>query len=413
MRRSWAIIPLFYLALTALSGVVMRWMGIYPIQTLNYGHLLHAHSHLAILGWGFVALFLFFVYYFFRPEDRYSRSITWLFWITQLTVIGMFISFSYQGYGIVSIIFSTIHILLSYWFIILIVMYFRKRSLLTGELQIPALYGLGAVVCLFLSSFGPWMLAYLSANKLTHLPFFDMAVYFYLHFQYNGWFTLGLIAIIFAFLEKQQINYPKGLAKIQFIFFIISILPAYLLSVLWYDLNFIWHVVAIVAGVVHWVSMIIFFYILFIIRRSILLIFKGWSKVFLGLSLFSLFIKITMELGSAIPVLTSLIYDTRSVIIGYLHLTLLGFVSFLCLALYMRSSWLRSRNVIGTIGYTLFIIGFIMNELYLFLQSLLVWLNTATLPFYEWTLLISSLMMFLGIVIFISANNQRHITKTN
>ena len=70
----------------------------------------------------------------------------------------------------------------------------------------------------------------------------------------------------------------------------------------------------------------------------------GWSNVFLNLSLTALAVKMLLELGSAIPALEPLVFSTRSIVIGYLHLVLLGFVSCMILALAIHMQWLSVRG---------------------------------------------------------------------
>jgi hypothetical protein len=53
----WVIFTLLLLAVVALAGFVMRLMPLVSIPGLNYEYLLHAHSHLAFLGWAYNALF--------------------------------------------------------------------------------------------------------------------------------------------------------------------------------------------------------------------------------------------------------------------------------------------------------------------------------------------------------------------
>lgn len=51
----------FFLAITALSGVWMRLYAIAtPTQIVAYDHILHAHSHAAILGWTFLAVLIIY-----------------------------------------------------------------------------------------------------------------------------------------------------------------------------------------------------------------------------------------------------------------------------------------------------------------------------------------------------------------
>src|SRR5690606_10949203 len=90
-----------------------------------------------------------------------------------------------------------------------------------------------ALVCLAASSAGPWSLAALGANGLKDSPLFDAAVYFYLHFQYNGWIFLGLAAVLLALLARGGLELPERPLRALFWLYAAALPPAFLLSVLW------------------------------------------------------------------------------------------------------------------------------------------------------------------------------------
>src|SRR5690625_6552786 len=54
---------LFFLLLTAITGVWMRlFVFTDKVHIIPYSHLLHGHSHGAILGWIFLATFIIFLH---------------------------------------------------------------------------------------------------------------------------------------------------------------------------------------------------------------------------------------------------------------------------------------------------------------------------------------------------------------
>ncbi len=76
-------------------GLALRFSFIESIG-LNYRFLTHAHSHVAMLGWVYLMLFTLFVHYFIPEKPKIFNR---LFWITEFAVVGMMISFPFQGYA--------------------------------------------------------------------------------------------------------------------------------------------------------------------------------------------------------------------------------------------------------------------------------------------------------------------------
>src|SRR5215210_4167580 len=88
-----------------------------PPAGFNYKYLLHAHSHVAILGWLYSAFYVGIIQAYLPIEIQQKKKYWWQFWLAQLSVLGMLLSFPVQGYALYSITFSTLHIIISYFFI--------------------------------------------------------------------------------------------------------------------------------------------------------------------------------------------------------------------------------------------------------------------------------------------------------
>src|SRR5690625_615417 len=102
--------PFIFLVLPALTGV---WMRLFffsaTFHLLPYDHILHSHSHVALLGWTFFAVFI--IYLFLNwGEIKQKRQAVFLCTTAFIVTLLMFIAFVYEGYALYSIIFSTIHI---------------------------------------------------------------------------------------------------------------------------------------------------------------------------------------------------------------------------------------------------------------------------------------------------------------
>src|SRR5699024_1553978 len=198
-------------------------------------------------------------YYSKRKKEAKAISVT--FFITSLV---MFIAFLYQGYGLVSIILSTLHIFVEYWTASFI---FRHLKMGAFRSQISNLFIKGSLVALLLSSLGPFALGYISSTGMKESAFFDMAIYFYLHFQYNGWLYLFLIGLLITILHYKKITLSTSLLTASFWIYFIALFPGYLLSILWVDVGTSGSVLAIVGSIGQWVGVL-----------CLLFAFKGTSR---------------------------------------------------------------------------------------------------------------------------------------
>jgi hypothetical protein len=377
-------------------------IGHFQLPAVPYEHVLHAHSHLALLGWVYMALFLLLLTHFCNREELRGKQVRIMYGITQLTLIGMFAAFLLQGYAIGSIALSTLQILLSYWFA-----WWLWRQLSKQQRSAPAgapsplsiRIAKGSLICLSASSLGPWTLAVLSAKQLQDSPLYEAAIYFYLHLQYNGWFTLALVAILVRMLEKRNIDLSRRLTGAFYRLYAWSLLPAYLLSVLWAVPGSGLLAVAAAAAVGQWGAALLLLLALHRVRSAIFSMFQGWSLLLLLMALAIFLVKSTLELGPVIPSLSEWIYGSRSVVIGYLHLTLLGFVSLFCLALFLEQGWLDGAKHGVRVGLTAFLLGFATNEYVLFLQGLYDLLDLGVVGHLEGWLLLASAGMAAGLLV--------------
>jgi hypothetical protein len=85
-------------------------------------------------------------------------------------------------------------------------------------------------------------------------------------------------------------------------------------------------------------------------------------------------------------------------IIGYLHLSLLGFVSLFVLGFLLQQGLYRLGRY-GGIGLTLFLAGFFATELLMFGQGTLLWLGLRALLDFNWLMFWASVPVALSFFI--------------
>ncbi|MGZ8537705.1 MAG: hypothetical protein ACXWV9_05535, partial [Flavisolibacter sp.] len=193
---------------------------------LNYKFLLHAHSHFAFGGWIMPLLIWLILQYF--PEI--SNRVGLVHWRNITTIIffsayGMLSSFPFQGYGTISIIFSTLSILGGFYLAAVI----WKATI--GQRQAsPTRFLIAGLFYLVLSSIGPFATGPLIVMGQAGTSLYYNAIYFFLHFQYNGFFSFIILAVIVKSMEEQNVTMNSN--KV-FMLFNLACIPSYFLSTLW------------------------------------------------------------------------------------------------------------------------------------------------------------------------------------
>src|SRR5690625_4074243 len=219
----------FFLVITALTGI---WMRLFTLstdaQTLPYDHILHAHSHVAVLGWTFLAALIIYFHITWDQIAKKRQAIAIVI-TTFLITLAMFLAFLWQGYALFSIIFSSLHIIIEYWAILFV---FRSLKTTSNMPILSRWYIKGALISLLISSIGPWSLGAIASQGLKESPIFDMAIYFYLHFQYNGWLYFMLIGLFIWMLAKKQIAFSETKMRLSFWVYFFSLFPSFFLSIL-------------------------------------------------------------------------------------------------------------------------------------------------------------------------------------
>lgn len=349
-------ICIFNFLLLSLVGLLLRAYSIFPISFLSYKNVLHAHSHFAFGGW-IIPVLLFLILKFFSEIRTAAAYRHWRNSIVLMLVsaYGMLLSFPFQGYGAVSIVFSTLSIAAGFYAGIIIRAAARQQYFLTSWSFLPA-----GFFYFFISAVGPFATGPLIAMGKAGTPLYYNAIYFYLHFQYNGFFTFIILAVLYRMIER---NKPFNNGKLVFRLLNIACIPAYFLSVLWTQPSILFYITGGSAALLQLVA------ITFLLQdiKGIGWKIDGQSWLF-RIAIFSFIIKNVLQLFSAFPSIADLAYQNRNFIIAYLHLVLLGFISVFVFAVLVKSISLSLRGVLYR-GIQFFLFAFIATELLLVLQA--------------------------------------------
>lgn len=390
--RKWLSISFFNLLLVAVLGFILRYKIAFYLPFSDQKFILHSHSHFAFTGWLSQTLMVLMIWHLSRKlgDDIINRYRSVLY-ANLFAAYGMLISFILQGYALFSISFSTLSILVSYQFVRL---YWSDLNRIK-EKEVSRLWFKAALIFSLISSAGTFCLAYMMSAKIVDQNLYLASVYLFLHFQYNGWFMFSGLGLLSGKLEK-LIGERKN-QKTIFILFCMACVPGYFLSVLWapfIDNIYLILVIAVLAQLAGWLMLL---KIIFRNKEILSIQLNKYGKILLILSAIAFSIKLILQTGSLHPALSQLSYGFRPIIIGYLHLVLLGVTSIFILG-YIISFKLIPVNKLLIRGIFVFVAGVIINELFLMIQGIAA-LSYTGIPYINEMLLAAAIILFSGTLI--------------
>ncbi len=363
LSPNWTKISLINFLIVSIFGLAMRYKIAFEFPFFSQKNLQHAHSHFAFIGW--VSLLLMALMIRVIQDRTSEKNLKWMNLVLIANLICSYmllVSFTASGYGIISIILSATSIFISFAFSILYFRAIRVRKDLKSKN-----WFIGALLFLVISSIGTLYLSYLTSTKQLTEHAYLGSIYWYLHFQYNGWFFFACIGLFVDYMQKKQLEI-KSLNSI-FWMFAVSCIPAYGLSVLWLKLPIWVYSIICVAAAVNFYAVV-----LLLINSYKAKPFKAdhWSPLLKFLFLFvgfSLLLKYILQLGSTVPEIAKFAFGFRPIVIAYLHLVLLAFTS-LFLVSYVYMNNILQFGKWSVRGIFLLSIGILFNELVLALQGI-------------------------------------------
>ena len=341
------------LFLVSCMGLLLRSFPFLSSFPLQYKNVLHGHSHFAFGGWVMPILLALILKIFpdiaQKVAYKHWRNIVYMLF---LSAYGMLLSFPVQGYAAVSIFFSTISVFAGFYLAIVI----WKVTQHNTDIAIKFLRA--GLVYLVLSSIGPFATGPIMAMGYTGSPLYHNAIYFYLHFQYNGWFVFALLAVLYKMLSGKEHH-----GKRVFVLFNIACVPAFALSVLWNEPGIVFNIIGGVAALLQVAGVV------YIVKDIALLQWHNrFSQSLFTLAIIAFAVKNILQLASAFPVVAHMAAAYRNFVIAYLHLVLLGFVSLFAISVILQVYQFTVSRFIRICFYV-FLLAFITTELLLVLNA--------------------------------------------
>lgn len=393
-KKVWIKLSLINLLIVATIGLLMRYKIGFEFPHFDQKNLQYAHSHFAFCGWISQTLMVLIVFYL-SPHIKESRVnfYQYIFISNIFCAYGMLISFAIQGYGAFSILFSSCSIVVSIIFAILCLNDFKNLPKENSSIQ----WFKASLLFNILSSIGTMALVWMMITKNIPQHSYLASMYWYLHFQYNGWFFFACIGLFIHYIKNiaPEINFSSSI----FWSFACSCIPAYGLSTLWIDLPlwiYIIIVIAAFAQVLGWIKILqTLIKNKFLHNRAIQPLTK-YLLIFISLALT---IKLGLQLGSTIPSISKLAFGFRPIVIAYLHLVLLAIIS-VFLITYLYANQLLGMSKKTSIGLIIFVAGIFCNELALAVQGIASF-SYMIVPYMNEALFVIACFILVGLVILV------------
>ena len=388
----WLKFSVFNFFVVAVLGVLMRYKIAYSLPIVDQKHVQEAHSHFAFYGWITLIIYVLIIRYLHGiiSEQQLKKYHTLLI-VNAVSAYAMIPSFIYNGYYWLSIAASTAALLTSFVFF-----FFLIRDL-KGKQNISKPWFLGGLFFAVISSVGVFGLSYMMSTGNMTQNLYLSSTYYYLHFQYNGFFIFSCIGLLLHSLKEIGAEVTEKENKMIFWLMFVGCLVGFGLSVLWMKMP-LWIFIAIILATIAQTLGA---------AKLYLVLKKNWAKLVLNFSAlqrfvlmyvgFAFFAKIMLQLGSTIPALSQFAFGFRNVVIAYLHLILLMCVSvFLINQILATNVFKMTKPVI--LGLKLLLLGIFLNEAFLGLMGVFS-ITYVAIPFAAQILLVVSLLMMFALLL--------------
>lgn len=371
----------------ACLGLFMRYMTSFAVPGVTFGYILHAHSHVMFLGWIFNMLVSGFM-----KEFCNTKPLRISFWLMQVPMAGILLSFPLQGYAFYSILFSSLHTIISFVFI----GFYVKATV--GRHSLALQLSKASLLFFVIASIAPFYVGYLKAQGLEHTDLYRFAIYFYLHFQYNGCFFFGALSLFINLFEIRMSPGQLGRVRSACLLYFTAAFPAYALSMLWASPGLMFNVVGFLAGVIQILAFVLMTGPLRAAFRSLSPPFTSEVNILVATVAILLAAKLVLQLLSPFEALSIMANEYRSIVIAYLHLMLVGVITLFLFA------WLVIRRIASssmTWGTYVLMAGFAGSELLLILTPLNGQFSDATIAMINHGLLFFSSLMVAGMAVYL------------
>ncbi len=388
----WLKFSVFNFAIVALLGVLMRYKIAFSLPIVDQKHMQEAHSHFAFYGWITQIIYVLIIRYLQKFFHEYQlKPYNILLIVNAIAAYTMIPSFIYNGYYWLSIAASIVALLTSFVFL-----YYLVRDLKTvNDLSKP--WFVGGLFFAVLSSVGVFGLSYMMISGHMTQNLYLAATYYYLHFQYNGFFLFACIGLLIDSIRNVGAEISEKENRTMFWLMFFGCLVGYGLSVLWLKLPLWIFIGIVIATSAQTLAAVKIYKMVKNNWKHLVVNFSPMQRFVLIYVGFAFFVKILLQLGSNIPAVSQFAFGFRNIVIAYLHLILLMCISVFLISQILATNVFKITKPILN-GLKLLLLGIFLNEAVLGIMGVLS-IKYISFPYSPQILLVVSVMMLLGLLL--------------
>lgn len=398
-KNRWINLSIVNLCIVAGLGVLMRSKIIFDLPWIDYNRLVDTHGHFAFAGWATLVLLTLLVYEL--PGALYNKKIyQFLLWAVFVCSWATLFLTPFENCKNITEYVSIIYMMFTYIFSGL----FIRDILKVDASRTVKLLSISSVSCLVLSSIGVFMLAYLFSVKSLNAILYRDALFGYLHLQYNGFFTLAVFALIYNKVASNTGWKSRKALHWFAVLLCVSIIPTMFLTFLWHATT-LWVRVVSGFGSLTLISSFIWFVISTPLLMREFKMVKLPIRYMIVLSIAAFLVKILMQSLTFIDSINILVFGNRPMIMGFLHLVFLGFVTLFVLAYFAQKGYLDSTSKFTRFSLAIFTLAIVINETLLMLQGLGN-MFIASSPLFPWYLWGAGILLLIGTLLIATARSR-------
>ena len=244
-----------------------------------------------------------------------------------------------------------------------------------------------------ISSIGPWALGIIMNTAGSGSAWYRNAIYFFLHFQYNGWFIVALFGIFLYIFEKKSFHLPRKIFTRFYYLLNGGVMLTFFLSLLWMKPHWTVYLLALAGGVMQLIAFGVFFRAIYSKALSIFKALPGLFRFSFRMVILLFFVKLTAQIFGAFPVVAHIIFTNLDMIISYIHWVFLGIVSVSLFTFLDHAGLLK----ITKMQLCLYLIGFFLTEFLIFSRGLATVAGIGPIPSIHLLISLASIIIFVAI----------------